>query len=53
MILPSIMVADLHSSISKEPEIKPRGVGGGGREEARGYRYTAELMGKEQLCACG
>lgn len=29
MILPSIMVADLHSSISKEPEIKPRGVGGG------------------------
>lgn len=51
MILPSIMVADLHSSISQEPEIKPRGVGRGRREEARGYRYTAELMGKREAVA--
>lgn len=37
MILPSIMVADLHSSISKEPEMKGGVVRGGGREEAPGY----------------
>ena len=42
------MVADLHSSISKEPEMKAGGVGrrGGRREEAPGYqRDTVELMG--------
>lgn len=34
---PSIMVADLHSSISKEPGVKTRGVGRGRREEAPNY----------------
>lgn len=39
------MVADLHSSISKEPEMKAGGVGRGRREEAPGYhRDTVELM---------
>lgn len=44
--LPSIMVADLHSSTSKEPEMKAGGVGRGRGEEAPGYhRDTVELMG--------
>lgn len=39
------MVADLHSSISKEPEMKAGDVVKVGREESPGYhRDTAELM---------